>query len=1194
MAGFVKFQAGAWRKVIGYTLIESALVLAVIGVMIGSGTASYRIWKKNAATATTANNLGVVMDAVAEFLVKNGRYPCTAPPDAARTSTAYGKEDCGVAGSVIRGAVPFRTLNLPETLSEDGYHNRLHYVVTKVLTSASTYASTSGAIFVGDKNGTSVTSPPGKVHFLAFSSGEDQAGAYNHEGRQTFPCAATGIDKLNCDSLTDNVYSTTQMAPVAGAGHFDDTVRIASSAKEPLWMATATGGTDIRDTGLADTMGIGVMPTDSTVKLEVAGNMRAAGSVRATNICKGDGTNCFGAELIAEPGLGHPSMNCPRIDPVTSALLDPATHIYVEKIANGRVYCTSSVPFTCPSGALRTIDTVTGLPVCGDPLVWSPPVFVYPPVVPGVCGIANGVNYSSPPPAPSLCSVGNVAGFSGTGPWTWSCLGSGGGLPASCSTAAAVIVAAVNGACGSTVTASTLTSASAGLCSTGTVGSFSGTGPWNWNCNGSGAGSTSQSCSATVIPLGTVCGPQGTAFHQQTYANGQVMQEHIITLTSAATTFNLTGNTAVCAPMPINAHPFRYEIFVNTGPQLSDPAGASLFALNPASYTYPTNPYCPAPNWSVNEASFPALLGPGSYRIRQTALNTTPCSDLTNCGGLLTVQVCQEAGPGPGRFNGVCGSAFAAYTATAPTTGLCTQGTASPVVAVGSPVQLWRWTCQGVGPGTSTADCSAPPPPTAILTDGACGAANGVPAAALTATSPGLCSAGTVAGFAGTGGWTWNCNGTGGSTVNSPCAAPLSTLPEDGVCGTVDGTAVSSLTAASPNLCGAGVVASFGLITGGWNWNCNGINGSSVGDVCSASTAILPVDGVCGTAHGAATASLTSSSPNLCAAGTVGSFGGTWNWTCNGVGGSLVNAPCSAPPLSVVGDLYVLNYNVSNISLIDTSANAVVATIPRSFGVGTIAFSPVTNRIYAVVPGIPSSFLEVYDAATYGLLTTFSIPMMFPGEILLNPATNRAYIQGAMGTMVMDINTGAVLATLPTGPVGGLNLDAAANRLYVGDTVGQKVDTFDTLSNTIIGTNTLPVGTILADAAVDSAANRLYVSSQVPQYVYVIDIASNTLIASIPVPLPRGIVVNPTTNRAYVVSAGDNVFVLDTVTNTIVATIPLPAGSNGGGIKLNPATNRVYTTNTLNNSVSVINTITNTVVTTIAVGANPTTLTSSW
>ena len=70
-----------------------------------------------------------------------------------------------------------------------------------------------------------------------------------------------------------------------------------------------------------------------------------------------------------------------------------------------------------------------------------------------------------------------------------------------------------------------------------------------------------------------------------------------------------------------------------------------------------------------------------------------------NYGNIQTVNV--------GLFsatNGVCGAANGVVTATAPTTGLCSAGTANPATLTGS--GPWSWTCNGSGGGTNDS-CNA-------------------------------------------------------------------------------------------------------------------------------------------------------------------------------------------------------------------------------------------------------------------------------------------------------------------------------------------------------------------------------------------------------------------------------------------------------------------------------------------------------
>ena len=53
-------------------------------------------------------------------------------------------------------------------------------------------------------------------------------------------------------------------------------------------------------------------------------------------------------------------------------------------------------------------------------------------VVNGACGSANGTTVASAPSS-NLCTAGTAGTVSGSGPWTWSCAGTGGGTNASCS-----------------------------------------------------------------------------------------------------------------------------------------------------------------------------------------------------------------------------------------------------------------------------------------------------------------------------------------------------------------------------------------------------------------------------------------------------------------------------------------------------------------------------------------------------------------------------------------------------------------------------------------------------------------------------------------------------------------------------------------------------------------------------------------
>ena len=129
--------------------------------------------------------------------------------------------------------------------------------------------------------------------------------------------------------------------------------------------------------------------------------------------------------------------------------------------------------------------------------------FLATPAWAGTCGSANGVPASSAPTT-NLCSSGKASNVSGSGPWYWSCRGSG--PPASCS--ATVASSAVNGVCGTANGKAVSSAPTTNLCSAGTASAVTGSGPWNWSCAGSNGG-TPASCSApySPAPINGQCGP---------------------------------------------------------------------------------------------------------------------------------------------------------------------------------------------------------------------------------------------------------------------------------------------------------------------------------------------------------------------------------------------------------------------------------------------------------------------------------------------------------------------------------------------------------------------------------------------------------------------------------------------------------------------------------------------------------------
>lgn len=232
-------------------------------------------------------------------------------------------------------------------------------------------------------------------------------------------------------------------------------------------------------------------------------------------------------------------------------------------------------------------------------------------------------------------------------------------------------------------------------------------------------------------------------------------------------------------------------------------------------------------------------------------------------------------------YSGVCGTANGASLAAAPSTATqkCSTGASSGVSGSGP----WTWACYG-DYGGSNASCATG---AGVAVNGGCGSSNGSTAASAPTSS--LCSAGTATSVSGSGPWTWSCNGSGGGT-NASCSANYSAAAVTGVCGSANGTTVS--TAPTLNFCSSGIATSVSG-SGPWTWSCNG----SGGGANSSCLANLLIAAACGAANSSTNnTTLNSGSAGLCSGGTVAGFTqgpSNWAWNCtDGVTSTSCIATC--------------------------------------------------------------------------------------------------------------------------------------------------------------------------------------------------------------------------------------------------------------------------------------------------------------
>ncbi len=266
----------------GFSLIEVAIALMVIGILMASAIQTYRIYSIQRQENDTKNHISVVQAALSKYLEKYGKLPRPADRNIPIGTILSGKEAaipttlCTVStatsclatgGTVYVGDVPFSTLGIHYKNTLDPFGGKLTYAVTATLTDPTTFSDNGGGIRVLADNGTDIfagTTP--KAQFFVFSAGPDNQGTYSSSGVMIAACGAAGTngtDTENCngDLIFRSNYDTNPANLdtfhkyvryfANGANNFDDLTGYQNTVSSGLWsMAPNMGSLINTNTGL--------------------------------------------------------------------------------------------------------------------------------------------------------------------------------------------------------------------------------------------------------------------------------------------------------------------------------------------------------------------------------------------------------------------------------------------------------------------------------------------------------------------------------------------------------------------------------------------------------------------------------------------------------------------------------------------------------------------------------------------------------------------------------------------------------------------------------------------------------------------------------------------------------------------------------------------------------------------------------
>lgn len=303
------------RKNKGFTLLEVAIGLAVVGIMMVPILQAYRQYRTEQVIFESKSAQGVIRAALKRYAIRHGHYPIPSPYNLKPGDTGFGREytgtidTCPAAGTamntvcrsvigtrdvpgtltdgVLIGTIPFATLGLPSRYLLDGYRNKFTYAVTENLTATATFNDRNGALRVIKRDGALINAADGdKAHYVIVSHGVNGVGAYRLSGTQIAPCTGSGKDRANCNNDgtfnsnhdTIGTDSTTAkfesyMSLVQNSDYFDDFLSYEHTTAGDIWnMNPSTADITSRNAGRVFVGGVVLtMPA----KLSVTGNVRA-------------------------------------------------------------------------------------------------------------------------------------------------------------------------------------------------------------------------------------------------------------------------------------------------------------------------------------------------------------------------------------------------------------------------------------------------------------------------------------------------------------------------------------------------------------------------------------------------------------------------------------------------------------------------------------------------------------------------------------------------------------------------------------------------------------------------------------------------------------------------------------------------------------------------------------------------------
>lgn len=261
------------------------------------------------------------------------------------------------------------------------------------------------------------------------------------------------------------------------------------------------------------------------------------------------------------------------------------------------------------------------------------------------------------------------------------------------------------------------------------------------------------------------------------------------------------------------------------------------------------------------------------------------------------------------------------------------------------------------------------------------------------------------------------------------------------------------------------------------------------------------------------------------------------------------------------GRAFVVSYGDSTLSIVDAPTADLIRTLPLGGPPGPLIVDEQTGRAFVVTDG--NSSVSVFETRGGRLLRVIAVSAAERPAMAVDTRTDRIFLTGPDGVVVLDGRDGSVLRTIPLAvapnALAGLAVDARTGHVFAVDHNDAAVIMMDTRGGRVL--RAIAVGSGPTDVVVDERTGRAFVVNADSYSLSVIDTRDGALVRTLSLD-PGPLAVDERTGRVFMASDGGasygNLYVLDAATGRLLRTAYTSPAASPTALAVDQRSGRVF------------------------------------